>query len=479
MDTLYDDNTILSIGIDVGTTTTQVVFSRITIVNDAGMFSVPDIVIKNKELFYKSPSKETPIIDDLLDGNKLGLIVADAFSEAGLEPKDISTGAVMVTGEASKRDNARIASENLASIAGEFVVATAGPDMEAFIAGYGSGAAAWSQENNASVVNFDIGGGTCSLASYYNGVNLQCGSFDIGGRGLVEDDGHIVKISPKFRQLAQSSGVTLKIGQEIDLCTIMKLVEAEVRVLEASVKLSEISAHYQLLSTETGSLWEPIRPDAIFFSGGVADCIYQDINDPFCYHDLGVLLGRAVRSSRIVQEYRILQPSETIHATVLGAGAYTMHVSGSTINYTNGLFPLRNLPVLRLSRDNEQELYSGSNSTLNQQINWFCEQVDTERYAISLIGRDNPDYCFISALAETLSSTQAIKNQSLIVLLIENDMAKSLGQALQVLAPHSDIICLDGITAKMLDYIDIGYPLMGGQVVPVVVKTLVYGNGIN
>lgn len=479
MDTFLNYNTTLSIGIDIGTTTTQVAFSRFTIVNDAGMFSVPDIVIKSKELIYKSPSKATPIVDDLLDGIKLRHIVEDAFLEAGLDPEDISTGAVIVTGEASKRNNAKIASENLASIAGDFVVATAGPDMEAIIAGHGSGASAWSEENDACVVNIDIGGGTCSLASYTNGINTQCGSFDIGGRGIVEDRGRIVEISPQFYQLAHNCGVDLEIGQEVDLYNLEKLIEATVSVLEAAVKLSELSTLYQLLSTKTGSSWLPIRPDAIFFSGGVADCIYQHINDPFYYHDLGVLLGRAIRSSRLMQEYRVLQPAETIHATVLGAGSYTMHVSGSTVTYTDGLFPLRDLPVLRLSQDEEQELYDGLSSTLNQKINWFCEQVDTEHYVISMRGRNNPDYSFISSLAETIASTPAIQKLSSVILLIENDMAKSLGQALQVVDPSADIICLDGIKTKMLDYIDIGKPLMAGQVVPVVVKTLIYGTGIS
>ena len=129
-------SSILSVGIDIGTSTTQVIFSRITMDNMAGYFSAPRIAITGKELIYKSKIHFTPLKTPvLLDGDGVRDIVAAEFAQAGFRPEDVDTGAVIITGESARKENAAVVLEKLSSFAGEFVVSTAGPDLESVIAG--------------------------------------------------------------------------------------------------------------------------------------------------------------------------------------------------------------------------------------------------------------------------------------------------------------------------------------------------------
>ena len=133
--------TILSVGIDIGTSTTQVIFSHLVMENTAGYFSVPRVSIVDKKLVYESRIHTTPLVDRvLLDGDGIQAIVAGEFAAAGIHPEDTQTGAVIITGESARKENSAIVLEKLSRFAGEFVVSTAGPDLEAIVAGKGSGA---------------------------------------------------------------------------------------------------------------------------------------------------------------------------------------------------------------------------------------------------------------------------------------------------------------------------------------------------
>ena len=62
-----------------------------------------------------------------------------------------------------------------------------------------------------------------------------------------------------------------------------------------------------------------------------------------------------------------------------------------------------------------------------------------------------------------------------IILIIEEDMAKSLGQSIRILLPERKLICIDSVGIREGDYVDLGSPIMNGVAIPVVVKTLVMG----
>ena len=212
---MKDESTILSVGIDIGTSTTQVIFSRLTFKNSAGYFAVPHIAIVDKEVVYKSDIYITPLKNrTAIDGAKVREIVAGEFEKAGYGPEDTQTGAVIITGESARKENSEIVLQELSDFAGEFVVSTAGPDLEAIIAGKGSGARQYSIDCQCRVANLDIGGGTTNLVVFDSGEVVGKGCLDIGGRLMkVDPERRITYVSDSVRRIGASEGIFLKTGE--------------------------------------------------------------------------------------------------------------------------------------------------------------------------------------------------------------------------------------------------------------------------
>ena len=126
-----DTRTLLSVGIDVGTTTTQIIFSRITLADVARPGRMPRVSITGREIIYQSPITFTPLLDrDTVDAEKLTAIARREYAVAGVDPRQVETGAVIITGEAAKKKNADAVLAALAGLAGDFVVSVAGPHVE-------------------------------------------------------------------------------------------------------------------------------------------------------------------------------------------------------------------------------------------------------------------------------------------------------------------------------------------------------------
>ena len=143
---------LTSVGIDVGTTSAQLVVSRLRVENRASGFAVPEMVITDREVLYRSPVHFTPLVEGkLVDGEKLRIIVEGEYKKAGISRGKVDTGAVIVTGETSRRENARTVMEALSEYAGDFVVTTAGPDLESVLAAKGSGAVEYSRNTGKTV----------------------------------------------------------------------------------------------------------------------------------------------------------------------------------------------------------------------------------------------------------------------------------------------------------------------------------------
>ena len=215
----------------------------------------------------------------------------------------------------------------------------------------------------------------------------------------------------------------------------------------------------------------------ISFSGGVADAIYhpEKFTDPFQFGDIGILLGEAIRDSQLVRKLKVIESNETIRATVVGAGSHTTEISGSTITYTSDAFPVKNLPVLKLTREEEQpENLVGA---IKRKLNWFRVEEKLVQVAIAIDGESNPSFTRVQEYArDILTGAEALIDAKLpVIVIVENDMAKVLGQTMyHLLDWKKEVICLDSIHLSEGDYIDIGRPIAEGCVLPVVVKTLVF-----
>lgn len=480
------EKTILSVGIDIGTSTTQVIFSRIAMENTAGYFAIPKVSIVDKEVVYRGEIYTTPLVNQsLIDGDRVRELVAAEFARAGFTPADTDTGAVIITGESARKENSALVLEKLSGFAGEFVVSTAGPDLEAIIAGKGSGAQRYSQEMSCTAVNLDIGGGTTNIALFDCGRTAAKGCLDIGGRLVrLERDRTVTYISPAAQKVAESRGLVLREGERADPDTLRELCRGMAQLLEECLGLSPQSPLLREVQTPWSS-WldlagqKPIR--AIFFSGGVADGIYRGPargEDLFPYGDIGLLLGEAIREGRLCSAFRLEKGAETIRATVVGAGTYTTTLSGSTITYTDpGVFPLKNVPVLKLTREEQEAAFSGDPEPAAERIRWFLEQSDSKSLVVAMDGETDPSYPRLKALGGALArAAGALPEGAPLLLVCEADMAKALGNAVTAaLDGGRAVVSLDSIHVEQNDYMDMGRPLMDGLVVPVVVKTLIFG----
>lgn len=473
---------ILSVGIDIGTSTTQLVFSQITMENTTGYFTVPRVSIVDKQVIYKSNVHITPLTTPvLIDGEAIREIVAKEFQQAGFTPADVDTGAVIITGESARKENAAAVLDKLSGFAGEFVVSTAGPDLESIIAGKGSGAFQYSLDNNCTAVNLDIGGGTTNIVLFDNGDTVSKGCLDIGGRLIrLTKDLTVERVSPAAAHVAEAVGVTLTPGKRTTLEDLTRITDKMADLLAQAMFLKPQEPLLRKIQTPESS-WldlQGVKIDRICFSGGVADCMTSDAADPVPFGDIGILLGRSIARGELVGTIPSIQGVETIRATVVGAGTYTTSISGSTITYANEIFPMKSVPALKLSLQEQANCFEGHADFLAGKIRWFLEQSSAEILILALPGKLDPSYDELKNLAASLSQgmDQGLPVGAPVLVVLEQDIAKALGVLMETqLQGRRKVACIDGIKVEQGDYIDLGRPVMNGLVIPVVVKTLLFG----
>ena len=480
---MADKTAILSVGIDVGTSTTQVVFSKLQMDNAGGYFSVPRVAIVDKKVVYKSEVYMTPLKTDvLIDTDALRDIVAAEFRKAGYRPEDTDSGAVIITGESARKENSDAVLKSLSDFAGDFVVSAAGPDMESLIAGKGSGAWQYSMDHHCRVANLDIGGGTTNVVLFEDGEPLARGCLDIGGRLIcMNPQGIITKVSPAAAVMAQAAGVSVSVGDRCDELKLTAVTRQMAAALNAylGVGTKDIDAILRQIKTPGSSDFPvPEKVQAVFFSGGVADLIYHESVDTWAYGDIGVLLGRAIRESRLFTDFQKMEPGETIRATVVGAGTYTTTISGSTITYSDDIFPLKNIPVIKLDEELQEACFAGETEPVIRRIQWVLGQNDEEHFILAMPGKRNPGYMEMKRAAASIRQImdRVQPPGEPILLVIESDIAKAMGQMIRQQPDlKRQVVAIDSIHVEDGEYVDMGKPMMNGMVIPVVVKTLIFG----
>ncbi|HAP3527571.1 ethanolamine ammonia-lyase reactivating factor EutA [Enterococcus faecalis] len=469
--------TLLTVGIDLGTSTTQLVLSELTVENFASAFTVPRISISDKKVIYRSDIIFTPLLNQSeIDAEPIKAFVAEQYRQAGIHKQDIQMGAVIITGETARKSNANNVLRALSGYAGDFVVATAGPDLESIIAGKGAGAQTYSETKRKPVVNLDIGGGTTNLAVFKDGEVIDTACFDIGGRLIkLDQQQKITYIAPKIQEIINKKGLTLHLGDQATEQNLLPIISELVAVLENSIGLGTQSPFYQLLVTN-----HPLRKGGelpiVTFSGGAADCLNTTSTNLFKYGDIGLLLGKYLRKSLIFSEKEVLESAETIRATVVGAGSHTAEISGSTIAYREQILPVKNIPILKLAQEDETLTVTELGQRIQEKLNWHRIE-ETPQIALAIRGMSNPTFADIQrygqGIVEGLASLVA--EQIPIIVMVDEDMAKALGHALSAHLPKDyPFICLDSVKVENGDYVDIGLPVAEGAVLPVIVKTLVF-----
>jgi len=472
---------VTSVGIDIGTSTTQLIFSKLTIENRAAGYMVPKVEIVDKEVVYCSDIYFTPLISNTeIDGEKVSAIIRAEYEKAKIKPEEVSTGAVIITGETARKQNANTVLNSLSDLAGDFVVATAGPDLESVLSGRGAGADVFSEEHRNVVANLDIGGGTTNIAVFRKGSLQGVTCLDIGGRLIKIENGRISYIYSKIQELARENGIEIRVGDEAKVQVLEEVCRLMAYELKTSLHLASESSYHKKIYTNQGKgLAEDIRVDALTFSGGVANYVYEPAEtDLFRYGDIGILLGSAIAKSGILDSVECYRSEETIRATVVGAGTHTTEISGSTIFYQKDQLPIKNIPVLKLSKIDEETPQSVSEA-IKAQLPIYQNEGKKQLVAIALSGKPYDGFEKIQQLAAAIieGADTLIKEKFPLIVVLEADIGKALGNALNVkLDKKKDVICIDGVRSKSGDYIDIGEPVGGGYVLPVVVKTLIFNS---
>jgi ethanolamine utilization protein EutA len=477
---MAESRDLLSVGVDVGTTTTQIIFSRLNLQDVSRSGQIPRINITDRKVIYQSPIVFTPLIDfDTIDADHLKEIVRREYSTAGVDPSQVETGAVIITGETAKKKNADEILRALSGLAGEFVVSVAGPNVESLIAGKGAGAADYSQKNYAVVTNVDIGGGSANSATFRSGNLIGAAAMNYGGRILeVENStGRVRHIAGPAKQILSDIGLTLSVGDTPSLEDLRRFTD---RMADMTIELIEGTssplAQKIYLTPPVGASG---KGSVLMFSGGIGHYYYNPISinsvsDATRHDDVGPLLAESLRKHPVLNTYTIVQPSETVRATVLGASTQTVTLSGSTIWAESEILPLKNVPVIRPALPASLEPAFISKSVSEAVTRWDVN-LATDPFAVALEIDRSLDYQLLTQLAGGLNEfANTMPGNRPLIVIIERDYAQALGQTVKGLAPARALLVIDQVGLSEGDYIDIGTPLMDGRVVPLSVKTLIF-----
>jgi ethanolamine utilization protein EutA len=481
---MRDPSGLLSVGIDVGTSTTQIVFSRLSLADTARPGQVPRIGIVDRQVLYQSPITFTPLAGpDTIDVPRLTDLIRREYAAAGVDPGQVETGAVIITGETAKKKNADAVLEGLAGLAGAFVVTVAGPHLESLIAGRGSGAAQYSQQHFGKVTSVDIGGGSANSALFSAGALVTAAAMNYGGRILEIEraSGRIRSLAGPARHILQDIGLSLEIGDRPALADLRRFTG---RMADLTVELIEGGASplaSRLYLTPPASVGS--RGTPLMFSGGIGHYFYhplaiETVADAAVHDDVGPLLADSIRTHPVLQTYEAIRPLETLRATVLGASTQTVSLSGSTIWAEQEILPLKNVPVVRPDLAGSG-LAGAAPETLAAAIaaavrRWDVNP-DLDPIAIALELEGSLNYTLLLQLATGLSRfARTLPAGRPLVAIIERDYAQALGQTVKAMIPDRPLLVIDQVGLKEGDYIDIGAPIMEGRVVPLSIKTLVF-----
>jgi len=474
--------TLNSVGIDIGSSTSHLIFSRLTLRRQGVALSSRFVVI-NREIIHESPILLTPYVDKTtIDTNKLGDFIHEAYRNANLTPEDIDTGALIVTGEATKKKNAEAISALFSAEAGKFVCATAGHNLEAILAAYGSGAVhmTYHEGGDFTVMNVDVGGGTSKIAIVQSGKVIDSCAVEVGARLVAMDENGVInRLEDTALKIAKMAGVSLRLGDVMSEDDKEKFSKVLCDSLFAVMERGQLSPQVKdLLLTPNLDFKDQIH--AVMFSGGVSEFIYG--YEKRNLGDLGIQLGRRMRAraNQLGGGNVPLRPAEVrIRATVIGASQYTVQVSGNTIYLSHpDLLPLRNLQVVTPQFEQTEAIRATEIKQSVERALQRFDATDTERtVALALHWELGPSYPLIRTLAEGLVGAMKphIDHGQPLVLVFDADIAKLMGNIIErELVPGAGIISIDGIDLKDFDFIDIGQELPDAKAVPVVIKSLIF-----
>jgi ethanolamine utilization protein EutA len=463
---------LLSVGVDIGTSTSHMIFSRLWLERQGKRLS-SRFVVTQRDLLFRSPVIFTPYTPGgLIDASTLAKFINASYNDAGALREQIDAGAVITTGEAALRENARAVGDLFSQEVGRFVCATAGPNLESLLAAHGSGAVELSRERDEPLLNIDIGGGTTKFAVCRAGKVEETAAIHLGARLLAWDaGGRLIRVEEAGRRLAAAAGLTG--AQQLgDRPPAEDLDRLAAHMAEAVLAIAAGGRPADLWITPP--LSAAARFNLVVISGGVAEYVYgRETHD---FGDLGPRLAAAIRRRANDLGVTLLEPREAIRATCIGASQYTVQLSGDTIFLSDpDVLPLRSIPAVRLNA-------KPSAAAVAHAVRQGMARLDLDgngsddRFALAVHWHHGADYASLRELcAGIVSALPRAGNGHPLMVVIDADVAGLVGALLrQEFGVTRDIVCIDQVLLREFDYIDIGKPLPDQGVVPVVVKSLIF-----
>ena len=460
-----DNVHLVSTGIDIGSATMNLTVAGIHLRRDAtGLSSRYDVVDTTPR--WRSAVVLTPYRDDeTIDAGLVARFVADQYAAAGLTPAMVDTGAVILTGAALERRNARALADAVAASAGGFVCVSAGHHLEAALSAHGSGAVALSR-TAGPLLCVDIGGGTTKLSLLRDGEIVATAAVAIGARMVTwAGDGTVTRVTPAAAALGAPPPGTPLTGED----ALADAVLAPVRAVLAGDPGAVDPALWLTAPLDLG------RADfaAVAFAGGVAEYVYG--REQRAFGDLGRAMGRSLAARPGAP---VVDPGTGIRATVVGASEHTVQVSGSTVAVpVDTVLPARDILVLhpRVALDGPVDADAVAGAVRDELVR-FAPDATVVGLAFRFAGP--PAYPRLLALAQGVAAaTRGHPALRTLVVLVDADIAASLGG---VLRADTDLglpaICLDNVRLRPFDHVDIGTPVEPAGVFPVVIKSLLFGD---
>lgn len=460
---------LVSVGVDIGSSTSHMAFSRIVLQRRGRRAQVI-----RRELLHESDILLTPYAEgETIDTEALGRFVGREYQRADIDPDMIDTGALILTGTAARTRNARAIGELFAHETGRFVSVAAGDGLETTLSAHGSGAVAASR-GGLRVMNVDIGGGTSKIAVCVDGEIVDLTAIDIGARLIrLDEGGSVIRIEPAGSRIAADAGAAIALGEIPSAGALERIADLMAdRLFEGCGGADLTSATRGLLRLPALSAAE--IPAQISFSGGVAEYIHGREGRRF--GDLGPLLADAVMARMRHWGPAIRFADQGIRATVIGASQYSVQLSGNTIFIDpSTVLPLASVAVIAPAID-----FDAGSDEIAQQVKLALLRADLAAgdapVAVSYRWYGDATHAridtFCRGVAEALRSRLA--GGAPIVLVGDGDVGGLIGLHLRGLQGVGAVVSIDGVSVGTFDHIDIGEILQVSGGVPVVVKSLVF-----
>jgi ethanolamine utilization protein EutA (predicted chaperonin) len=468
-----EDRIVLtSVGVDIGSSTSHLLFSRLELERQDNRY-----VTVRRDVLFQSEILLTPYRDTTtIDERALGEFIEVQYAAANLSREEVDTGALILTGVALLRENARAIAELFAAEAGRFVAVSAGDNLEATMAAHGSGAVALSGKGGAGM-NVDIGGGTTKVVICRDGHTAELMAIDVGARLIAADaDGVVTRLEPAAVDIAQRLEVSLQVGSKLTESQLRLFAAYMVDQLLGEITVGGSTRQSHLLRTEP--LHDRGGIQHVTFSGGVSEYIYGRAEGTF--GDLGPLLADALLQRRSELGAPIVETPGGIRATVIGASQYTVQVSGSTIYLSaETIVPQRNVPVVMPRIDWSAEPFSADSvaASIQDALRRFDLLEAHTPVALAAQWEGSATYKRINAFcAGAVAAMQShVANGHPLILVFDSDIGGLLGLHLrEELRLDLPIVSIDGVELREFDYIDIGALIPTSGAVPVVIKSLVF-----